>query len=194
MQRRIVVQSSAYIMLALLVLCVPLRWLCAIVVSILVHECGHGIMLCLCRCKVRQWKIGANGMQLLTEQMGAGKEFLCALAGPLCGALLLALGGIFPRLAMCALIHSVFNLLPITGLDGFRMLNSLLAACVDRPTAARIVAVIQFVFGVVFVVLGIWGCFLHSLGPFPLLFGIYVFVRCIPGKKPCKLEQETVQW
>lgn len=194
LQRRIVVHSSTYVMLALLILCVPLRWLCAIVASILVHECGHGIMLYMCGCKVRQWKIGANGMQLLTNRMSAGKEFLCALAGPLCGLMLLLLGGKFPRLAVCALVHSAFNLLPLTGLDGFRMLNSLFSVCFDRQTAERLLSVIQSAAVVIFIAFGIWGSFLCSLGPLPILLGLYGFVRCFPGKKPCKLKQETVQW
>lgn len=179
---------------ALLLLCIPLRWLLAAAVSILVHEFGHWCVLRLCGYHVKQWQIGACGMRLMTGPLTPVKECLCALAGPLCGMMLVFAAPVWPNLAVCALVHSMFNLLPITGQDGYRIVLSFLTLCFGRKAAAAFLHILQLTAAVVGAVFCVWATFIRRLGLFAMLLGVYAFVKGIQGKKPCKLRQETVQW
>ena len=55
--------------------------------------------------------------------------FVIALAGPFGGLVLLLTARWLPRLAICGLMQSVFNLLPISPLDGSRAVSAMLQRC-----------------------------------------------------------------
>ena len=58
--------------------------------------------------------------------MSGGREVVCILAGPLGGLSLLLLCRRFPRVAICGMLQSVYNVLPIYPLDGGRALRGIL--------------------------------------------------------------------
>lgn len=65
-------------------------------------------------------------MQIHTGDMSPAEAVICALSGPLGGLLLTLTIGYLPRLALCALVQSIFNLLPFYPLDGGRALRAML--------------------------------------------------------------------
>lgn len=112
-------------MAACWILLVPIQWMGAALLAGTVHEIGHLIVLWAgCR---RVWRIqvGALGARIETEPMEPMPEFCAALAGPAAGLMLCLCWSILPRTAACAMVQSIYNLLPIYPMDGGRAMRSL---------------------------------------------------------------------
>lgn len=117
--------GGACVMGALWLLTVPPEWLGAAVLAALWHETGHLIALRWMKISVRRVAFGAFGAGIETAPMEPRQELLAAAAGPAAG-LLLALGWqVIPRCAVCALVQSAWNLLPVFPMDGGRMMVQL---------------------------------------------------------------------
>lgn len=105
-----------------MILLVPLRWLLAIVSAAVVHELFHIIALYLSSVPIIGITIGSGGAVISTDAMSRRTEMICAAAGPLGSFLLLILfGRCLPRLALCAGIQGLSNLIPVLPFDGGRM-------------------------------------------------------------------------
>jgi Zn-dependent protease len=114
---------------ALLAVCV---WLGADVLRLglaaAVHEGGHLAALFLCGGRVRAVELGACGVRIrprFSHVMSAREQAAMLLAGPAAGlaaALISDLGGKW-RFAMLSAGLSIFNLLPVPGLDGGELLR-----------------------------------------------------------------------
>ena len=114
--------------------------------------------------------------------MPPGRELLCALAGP-AGSLLLAMLPV-PKLALCALIQGMFNLLPLEGLDGGRILGCILDMTLPIYRE-RIVRAAQWLTlgGLLWLILGL------KLGGGAVAFWMVLVMR----KFPCKQGRKAVQ-
>ena len=119
------IKGEFYVLVAIAVMSVPVQWLLAWMVSATVHELGHLLALKLCGITIGSVQLGWFGARIKTAYI-VKSEWLCALAGPCAGLLLLSFSRWLPRVAICALFHSVFNLLPIYPLDGGRFVRGLL--------------------------------------------------------------------
>ena len=104
--------TSVYLIGALALLVLPLKWLLGAAAAATVHELCHILAVKLCGSQIRKVEISASGAVIDVTPMSRGKELLCALAGPLGGLVLLLLAKWFPRVALCAAFQSVYNLLP----------------------------------------------------------------------------------
>ncbi len=119
--------------------------LAAGLLAALAHECGHLLAARALRIPLRLLEIDIMGAKILPA--GAlpsyRAEGLLAAAGPVT-SLLLALplmGGVHPfaiALRFSTLSFALFNLLPIEGFDGGRVLSSLLAALFSEKVAERV--------------------------------------------------------
>lgn len=143
MLRKISVDSTFCIMAAAAILLLPLKWLFAAFCAAMVHELSHYLALRLCGAQVESVRIGGRGAAIMTESLSAGKEALCAVAGPLGGFLLVFLAPVFPEMAVCALAQSAFNLLPIYPLDGGRIRNTLASLLLAPQMARKFCSIIQ---------------------------------------------------
>ncbi len=112
------------IQLATAILLLPINWVAAWLFAAVFHESCHYIVLRLYNVRVFSMRIGFSGAIIETEPMQPKQELLTALAGPFGGLVLLLLIRIFPRIAICALLQSLFNLLPIYPFDGGRALRA----------------------------------------------------------------------
>ncbi len=112
------------------------------VISAAVHELGHYAALAIFGAKPYLLRLELTGAAMYFDEsrLSYGRELVAALAGPTAG-LLLAFAAAFcgaHALSGVSLVLSVFNLLPIGGLDGGRVLSALLSMLLDHERAQRV--------------------------------------------------------
>lgn len=162
--------------LALMLLVLPLKWLLAALLAAVIHELFHWLAIRLCGGRMRWIHVGSGGAVMAVEPLTLGKELICALAGPIGGLLLLPLGGYFPRTALCAAFHSLYNLLPIYPLDGGRAVKCA-AQLLFPGHADRICRVITVTALCAVWILALWGTFRLGLGLAPLMIAALMVFR-----------------
>lgn len=179
-----------YLGLAIALLLFPPGWIIAWAVASAVHELSHYIALRCCSVPVKYIRIGLNGTVMEIEQLQPGKEWICALAGPVGGALLLLTARWTPLLALFGCIQSVYNLLPLFPLDGGRAMR-----CVFQylfPTAAdRVSGFVESLFLIILAILALYASVKLLLGPLPLVAVALLLWK--NGKIPCKAAKNAVQ-
>ena len=112
--------------IALLIILLPLRWFAAAIIAALLHELGHYCAVRLTGGTIHRLKVGLSGAVMETSGLSGKSELICLLAGPLAGLLPLLAIRIFPTLALCGVIQSLYNLLPVYPLDGGKMLHRII--------------------------------------------------------------------
>lgn len=112
------------------------------------HELGHIAAILFMGGRVRWLRLTAVGAELGLDErrpFSYGQEAAAALAGPaasLLTAWLAAQSGLF-LLAGLSLGQGLFNLLPLTPLDGGRCLLSILSAWAGEERADRVMSVVS---------------------------------------------------
>ena len=126
-RRSMVIETEGgfWIVLGLMVLLFPLRITCGIMLAAAIHELGHITALVLCGGKVRRIRLHPGGAEILAAPLPPGRELLCILAGPAAGSLTALAWQVFPELAAAGVVQTAFNLLPLPGLDGGRMVRNI---------------------------------------------------------------------
>ena len=119
------VNASVLIMLALSLYIIPIRWLLAWYAAVIIHELGHYFAVKLSGGQILSFQIRGNGCRMETTPLSDGKAVLSLVAGPIASLIPLLFIRQVPRLAVCGLFHSVFNLLPIYPLDGGKIVRIL---------------------------------------------------------------------
>lgn len=144
-ENKIQIDSSAYILCALMLLVIPLRWCAAAFGAALFHETCHIMMLSLLRCRIYGLKIHGNGAEILTQPLSPLEEVLAAAAGPTGSFALQFFSGVFPRLAICGFLQGIFNMLPFYPMDGGRITAVFLNTCLRNSNAHTLFTVIEAV-------------------------------------------------
>ena len=122
---RVRVEGGAWLVLGLAVLLLPLRVLLGIVLAAAVHELGHLTVMYFLGVPVLGINLHPGGARIEAVPMEPGAEVICALAGPVVGALVIFTWKWFPELALAGLVETVFNLIPIYPLDGGRVARNI---------------------------------------------------------------------
>ena len=181
--------AAACLLGALLLLVLPLQWLLAALTAAAFHELCHFLAVRLVGGRVLDVRIGSGGAVMQTLPMSRGREWLCALAGPVGSLLLLPLCRVFPRVAFCALVQAVYNLLPVFPLDGGRALRCALERWIPK-WADEICCWVEIgtltALGAAALIVSFW---LH-LGIWPLIAFLLLAVR---RNRTCKLRRFGVQ-
>ena len=190
---RVVVKPGFCIMIALLLLIFPLKWVVAWFVAAAVHELFHYIALQICRVGVFSITLCHTGAVMETAEMSGPVEIICTLAGPVGGLSLLVLARWLPHIAICAFLQSAYNLLPIFPLDGGRALHSWTYHAFGTQRATLICKLTEFViFALLFAIAGI--CLLYlELGPIPMIGVFLILLKNKRIKIPCKQNKQIVQ-
>lgn len=142
------ISPTAVLLLAIFALLVPTVCLLAVLLAAICHEGGHYLALRLCGGMAEGLSVSAFGAQMRIrhrERLSYGREALCVAAGPLVNVTLswlLSMAGVWREelylFAGAQLVLGVFNLLPLTALDGGRLLWIGIACLTDPFLADRI--------------------------------------------------------
>lgn len=168
-------EGNFLILLALMLLLLPIQWVFAAVMAAVFHELCHYVAIRLLGGNVYGLRFGFGGAKMEVEPMPPWKELIAALAGPVGSALLVLLVKQMPRLAVCGLVHCVFNLLPLFPLDGGRILRGFFAMVLPDERAEQVFGISQQVI--------IWGmsaaCVFAAFrwGILPALLGFCLIYR-----------------
>ena len=87
------------------------------------HELGHYLALCRMDRTPKAIRLSFSGAVMEMGNLSYREEFLAAAAGPAASLLLGLLSPLWPALGLYSLALGLFNLLPLCGLDGSRMLR-----------------------------------------------------------------------
>ena len=189
--RKIQINASLYFALALVILVLPVQWALSWAIAVCIHEWFHFIAVRLCKGQVYRWQIGMSGMKMEADIPTDGREFICAIAGPVGSLLLLLLAKWFPRIAVCGLIHGVYNLLPVFPLDGGRALKCLVNKYL--PKHLWIIHLFESSTLLLLLLLGLYCTVRFSLGIFPLILPITLWIKQEKIKIPCIEGKQRVQ-
>lgn len=184
-------RGEMFLLFALMLLILPLQWVCAFFTAALWHEFCHCASVYLCGSRIDRISISSGGAVMDTPPLSPICQLICTLAGPVGGFILLFWGRSFPRLALCGVVHSLYNLLPLLPLDGGRVLSTVMQTLFPQRAEAICTAVA-------------WGTRIFLLGISLLItvtyeLGILTFlcmVRLVlPNhvKTPCNKLPERVQ-
>ncbi|MBR4109852.1 MAG: M50 family metallopeptidase [Oscillospiraceae bacterium] len=171
------IKTEYFIILALALLIIPFWWIMAWIIASVFHEICHYAALRLSGCRIFRVNIGPNGTVMDTDLSGDHKEILCALAGPVGGLLLILIGRWFPRVAICGLFQSAYNLIPIYPLDGGRVVQCVLHKLFPKSTASQIEKWLEMGILILFVLLGLYAAFCLKLGLIPLVFAVILVIK-----------------
>ncbi len=137
------IRASTCVFFALLLLVLPLRWLIAAFFAASFHEFCHLAAVWLCGGSISHINIGPRGAVINADQLSPIKQLICTLAGPLGSLLLLFSARWFPRVAVCAVIQSAYNLLPLYPMDGGNALRCLFSMLLPVSGAQKVCTVIE---------------------------------------------------
>lgn len=123
---KITVEPLALLFGAWLLLVIPLPWLGACVTAATFHELCHLLVANMVGGQVFELTLGRSGAKIFSCFPNGRGELLTALAGPVGSLLLVFFLPYLPRVALCAGVQGLYNLLPLYPLDGGRALRCLL--------------------------------------------------------------------
>lgn len=190
---RIDISPQFCILAAIMLLLLPLPWLMGWGLAVVLHELSHCAMLCFCAVPIRGIYLGNHGVLIQTDAMPPWKTVISSLAGPLGGLLLLLTGKLFPQAAVCALLLSVYNLLPVYPLDGGRAFQAFTDGIFGEKASICICNLVELLVLSAILMLGLLAAFFWKLGLMPLLLAVILCLRLGKIKIPCKSTLNAVQ-
>lgn len=186
------ISGIAYIWCAMLILILPLQWVAAALFAAAFHEACHMLAIYACGGMVGSIAVDGGGAVMDAGTLTNEQELFCALAGPMGSLLLLLLVRWLPRLAVCGLVHAVYNLLPVYPLDGGRVLRCISFSLFGEK-GETVCLWVQWFFCIMALGFGIYVSAVWKLGLIPVVLTALLLLKANHGKIPCKAWLKRVQ-
>ena len=172
----VIVDPRRYILFAVLLFLVPLPWMIAWVIAVTFHEICHLAAVKAFGGKIQKFSFGFSGADMQCSGLAGKAYLLCVLAGPVGGLSLAFLGRWFPRVAICSWLLSIYNLLPISPLDGGQIVRTILGS--------RFICIIERIVLITLSAIALYMCIIAHLGLLPLIIVASLWIK--NRKRPCK--------
>lgn len=159
------------------ILLLPIQWIIAWAIAVSVHELCHILSLRLTGVRILHVRLEYMGAIIETEPMQPMQELICAIFGPVGGFSLVLLAQVWPEIALCAFVQSLFNLLPFYPLDGGRALHNLAILLSDRSLAAKITRAVNLTILILIAVIAVISEVQYRSGAIPALLAVLLFFK-----------------
>lgn len=174
MHSRISVTGQLLICIAALLLLMPLEWFLAWFIAVAVHELSHCLALFMCKGYIERIEFDVNGAKILSSNLTNVHALICISAGPIGALLLLLFHRTYPQLALCALIQSIYNLLPVYPLDGGHIVLAIGNILFSQNTAKCISNIVSICTIVIVLLLSLHtAMLLHTWSPILIPFLLF---------------------
>lgn len=191
--RNIRIEGTTCLWWSILLLILPLRWLMCAFTAAIFHEFCHYLAIRAVGGRLQEIRVCPTGAIIETTPLSPSQELVCALAGPLGELLLLLFARFIPLTAICALVQSVFNLIPIYPLDGGRALQCAISLLRPHKDPVPICRWVERAFIFLMIALSIPIIFRFPSGFCVLLPISMLLLRVYPRKRPCKTNYLALQ-
>lgn len=154
--------------------------------AVFLHETGHLIAMWIFSCAPKRIRLVPAAVEITAPLGGSRKhEIIIALCGPAVNLILfsafllrfLAFGG--DLALICGLINlliGLFNLLPVTGLDGGTVVFSLLCRKLELSKVCLVMRVINLTFAAAALIAAVWLAFHRRFNLSFFIIGLYLIV------------------
>ena len=197
-QKAICIKPGFFILAAAAILFLGIRPTALIFAAAGMHELGHLAAILACGGTVKRMQIGALGAEIVFDgYFPYGKDALITLAGPVFSFIAAATSGCLASytgsgsayyFAGLNLIYGVFNLMPISPMDGGRILYAIMAWAFGPFAAQKIEVVFDCVFSIAMFLAGIYVFAETGRNPTLMLCAILLITRC------CKRRKSSVEF
>lgn len=161
------------------------------------HEAGHLIALKSCGVGIEEISLRAFGIEMTTgdtRYIPYRSELMIAAAGPAINllALIVTLGAVAAVgpfwgalfFVACNAALAIINLMPVSGLDGGRILAAVLLPSLGPPRADRVLAVVSAVSSGIVAGAGLWLLWVTKYNFSLAMIGAYLIARRAFGPAP----------
>jgi len=180
----VVVKPNTYLYLAILLLFVPMPWMCAWLVAVMFHELCHWVSVLLLGGRIYRIMIEIGGIKMEADSLSDNKRLIGILCGPIGGFGLVFMSRWFPRVALCSLILSTYNLMPVLPLDGGHALKIIFRNRSGFYIAEKIILIL-----ITIIILHLSISYHLGVLPMAIVLGLWVRNR----NSPCKENVYKVQ-
>lgn len=191
--KNITIEPGFCLLIAASLLVFPPNWVIAWLAAAAFHELCHCLALWFCGATIYAFRLGLNGTVIDTESLSVRQELLSALAGPLGGWSLFLFLRLAPQLAICALLQTLYNILPIYPLDGGRAILCCAELIMGRDQAFSFCRYFGYI---ILALLFIGACFVTvflKIGLLPIGIVLLLSLKSRSLKTPCKQSKQIVQ-
>ena len=181
------------ILLALMLLILPLKWIIAAIIAAAYHEFCHIAAIQFLGGNIRKFTLSTNGANLHIDALPPVHELICSLAGPLGGLSLLFFAKWIPRVAICAALQSMYNLLPIYPLDGGRALWCGMSLFLPAKITAKMCKIVEILCITGILLIAVYAAVFLKLGISAFFPAILIVTHTKFRKTPCKESPQRLQ-
>ena len=157
--------------------------------AVLVHELGHLAAMWVLDCAPKRIRLVPAAVEITTKLQSGGRyEIFIALCGPAINLLLFAIlfvnylafsNDSYLTVGLINLLIGLFNLLPVTGLDGGTVLFNILCRKAEPSRAALIMRIINLSVALAALVIAVTLCFKGQFNLSFFILALYLAVMSI---------------